>query len=200
MVGLCGIYALVNTVKHLAGKNFTKTDASDLFKELIRSLYKRNNRRRKNKPKSPIEFIWEGTSVRDISLMLRTTKEFLKNNNNLDLVWKKPLQGRRRPKKIDQYWRQLQASFESYGGQGKCVAIVDYNWQCDSNEKDGHWTCVTKVTKDTLILYDSYLKGGRTFSKLLKSRCTLGFPNVRKPNQLLAHNVSILRVIPFASL
>ncbi|MBM4271646.1 MAG: hypothetical protein FJ139_05735 [Deltaproteobacteria bacterium] len=195
MDGFCGIYTLVNAIKYLAGLKFTEDDASGLFRELVRVVFKRNNRRRKNKSKSPVDFIWEGTSVHDISHMLRKTKHFLESKK-LDLVWQKPLQGRRRPKKIDQYWKQLQTSFEGCCSQGRCVAIVDYNWQLDnSNRERGHWTCVTNMTEKTMILLDSCMKKGRRFSKLSRLRCTLGIPTNGKPYRLLAHNVSILRVI-----
>jgi hypothetical protein len=50
MDGLCGIYALVNAIGRLAGQRLSEEDEIDLFKELIRSIYKRNNRKRKKNP------------------------------------------------------------------------------------------------------------------------------------------------------
>ena len=192
MDGLCGIYALVNAISSLAGQRLSEEDGTDLFKELIRSIYKRNNRKRKKKPKTPIEFIWDGTSTREISHMLKKTKKFLKDRN-LNLDWKKPLQGRNRPNNVDQYWRRLQEAFNEYGGPGKCVAIVDYNWQINNNEEDGHWTCVTNVTEKILFLHDSLIKRGIKCKKMYKSRCTLGNPTSGRPHRLFAHNVSLLR-------
>ena len=194
MDGLCGIYALVNAIRRLAGRRLSKEDEDNLFKELVRSIYRRHNRRRKKKPKSPVEFIWDGTSVRDISYMLKKTVEFLEDKN-LQLYWKRPLQGRGRPNTLDEYWRRIQNAFHKYGGRGNCIAIVDYNWQSvDNNGEAGHWTCVTNVTKSNLILHDSSMDRGRKFSKLPKSRCTLGKPNSHRPYRLLAHNVSLLLV------
>ena len=194
MDGLCGIYALVNAIRHLAGRSLSKEDEDNLFKELVRGIYKRNNRRRKRKPKSPVEFIWDGTSARDISYMLKKTTEFL-HSKNVQFYWKKPLQGSRRPNTVDQYWNRIREAFMAYGGHGSCIALVDYNWQSvNGNGEDGHWTCVTNVTGSTLILHDSSMDHGKKFVKLPKSRCTLGKPTSRRPYRLLAHNVSLLRV------
>jgi hypothetical protein len=192
MDGLCGIYALVNAIGRLAGKKLSGEDATDLFRELIRSVYKRNNRKRKNKPRTPIEFIWDGTSTREISYMLKISKKFL-NDRAIELDWKKPLQGRCRPNNINQYWRRLQETFKEYGGEGKCVAIVDYNWQINHHEEDGHWTCVTNVTEKTSFLHDSFIKRGNKFKQMHKSRCTLGHPTSGRPHRLFAHNVFLLR-------
>ena len=192
MDGLCGIYALVNAIRRLAGQRLSEEDGTDLFKELIRSVYKRNNRKRKKKPQTPIEFIWDGTSTQEISYMLKKSKDFLKDRN-LNLDWKKPLQGRNRPNNIDQYWRRLQEAFQEHGGQDKCAAIVDYNWQIDNHEEDGHWTCVIKITENILFLHDSFKRRDIKFKKMYKSRCTLGTPTSSRPHRLFAHNVSLLR-------
>jgi hypothetical protein len=192
MDGLCGIYALVNAISRLAGQRLSEEDGTELFKELIRSIYKRNNRKRKKKPKTPVEFIWDGSSTREISFMLKKSKEFLKNRN-LHLDWKKPLQGSSRPNNVDQYWKRLQDAFKECGGQGKCVAIIDYNWQINNTEEDGHWTCVTNVTDKILFLHDSLIRSGKKVKKMHKSRCTLGNPTSSRPHRLFAHNVSLLR-------
>jgi hypothetical protein len=192
MDGLCGIYALVNAISRLAGQRLSEEDGTELFKELIRSIYKRNNRKRKKKPKTPVEFIWDGSSTQEISFMLKKSKEFLKDRN-LHLDWKKPLQGSSRPNNVDQYWKRLQDAFKECGGQGKCVAIIDYNWQINNNEEDGHWTCVTNVTDKILFLHDSLIRSGIKVKKMYKSRCTLGNPTSSRPHRLFAHNVSLLR-------
>jgi hypothetical protein len=191
MDGLCGIYSLVNAISRLTKERLTEEDRIDLFKELIRSVYKRDNLKRKNKPKTPIEFIWDGTTNREISFLLKKSKEFLKEKN-LNIDWKKPLQGKNKPNNIDQYWKQLQDIFKDYGGQDKCVAIIDYNWK-NNSEEEGHWTCVINVTEKFLSLYDStFMKYGSNFKKMYKSRCTLGNSTSKRPYRLFSHNVYLL--------
>ena len=179
MDGLCGVYALVNAIISLAGQRLSEKDGTDLFKELIRSIYRRNNRKRKEKPITPIEFIWDGASTRDISYMLKETMKFLGSKSS--------------PNNVDQYWKRLEEAFNDSGGQKKCVAIIDYNWQIDSNKEEGHWTCVTKVTENILFLHDSIMSPGAKLKKIYRSRCTLGNPTSRRPYRLFAHNVSLLR-------
>ena len=192
MDGLCGIYALVNAITCLAGQKLSEKDGTDLFKELIRSIYKRNNRKRTKKPTTSIEFIWDGANTQDISYMLKETMKFLESKN-LHLEWKKPLMGQSKPNNVDQYWKRLQEAFNDAGGQKKCVAIIDYNWQIDGNKEDGHWTCVTKVTDNVLFLQDSVMRPGTKLKKIYRSRCTLGPPTSRRPYRLFPHNVSLLR-------
>lgn len=54
MDGLCGIYALVNAIRHLAGRRLSKEDEDNLFKELVRGIYARNNRRQRKSRKVPL--------------------------------------------------------------------------------------------------------------------------------------------------
>lgn len=191
MDGLCGLYALVNAIALLAHHRLSANDISELFRELIRALYRRNVRKR-SKDSTPLEFIWDGTSVRDISLLMETSRAFLVERG-LDLTWSRPLQGKRKPTSLQQYWDRLRSAFDECSG--RCVAIIDYNFDGEDSEV-GHWTCVVKVTDKAMKLSDSSLSLHCRKGLMRKSRCTIGTRTVRRPYTLFAHNVYLLQITP----
>jgi hypothetical protein len=189
MDGLCGIYALVNGISVLVQNRLSTNDLSILFKDLVRTLYKRNHRR-KTKNGTPIEFIWEGTNVHDISLLLRTSRAFLAQRG-LSLTWTRPLQGKWRPASLNQYWDRLRTCFLEC--DGRCVAIIDYNFDGIDGE-EGHWTCVEKVTDRTMKLLDSSLSIHSPRGVIRKGACTLGEKTAKRPHRLFAHNVYLVQI------
>jgi len=189
MDGMCGIYAVMNGVSVLVQNRLSTSDLSDLFKELVSALYRRNHSRRPRKS-LPIEFIWEGTNVHEISLLLRTSKAFLALYD-LELVWSRPLQGRSRPSTVGQYWARLKKCFDDC--EGRCVAILDYNFDGDEGE-EGHWTCVEKMTERTMRLLDSSLSIHSPRGVIRRSACTLGEKTPRRPYRLFPHNVYLVRL------
>lgn len=191
MDGMCGIYAVINGVSVLVQNRISTSELSDLFKELVLALYRRNHRRRPT-GSSPIDFIWEGTNVHDISLLLRTSREFLQELG-IDLVWSRPLQGKARPATLGQYWERLRESFDRH--EGKCIAILDYNFDGQYGE-EGHWTCVEKITARTMRLLDSSLSLHIPKGVLRKGSCTLGNKTARRPYRLFPHNVYLVHARP----
>lgn len=189
MDGLCGIYALVNGISVLVQNRLSTGDLSELFKELVRALYRRNHRR-KPRNGTPIEFIWEGTNVHDISLLLRTSRSFLANRG-LTLTWSRPLQGAGRPATLNQYWDRLKSSFDEC--ENRCVAIIDYNFDGIDGE-EGHWTCVEKVTARTMKLLDSSLSIHSPRGVIRKASCTLGEKTAKRPYRLFGHNVYLVQI------
>ena len=189
MDGLCGIYALVNGISVLVQNRLSTTDLSDLFKDLVRALYKRNHRKSPRNG-TPIEFIWEGTNVHDISLLLRTSRSFLAHQG-LTLAWSRPLQGAGRPATLNQYWDRMKNSFDEC--ENRCVAIIDYNFDGVDGE-EGHWTCVEKVTARTMKLLDSSLSIHSPRGVIRKGLCTLGEKTAKRPYRLFGHNVYLVQI------
>jgi hypothetical protein len=192
MDGMCGIYAVMNGISVLVQNRISTNELSDLFKDLISALYRRNHRRN-HRNSLPIEFIWEGTNVHDISLLLRTSRAFLARHD-LDLLWTRPLQGNSRPANITQYWDRLKRCFDDC--EGRCIAVIDYNFDGVEGE-EGHWTCVEKVTARTLRLLDSSLSIHSPRGIIRKYTCTLGEKTAKKPYRLFPHNVYLVRVRPW---
>ncbi len=191
MDGLCGIYALVNGISVLVQNRLSTTDLSDLFKDLVRALYRRNHRK-KTRNGTPIEFIWEGTNVHDISLLLRTSRAFLARHG-LTLTWSRPLQGAGRPATLNQYWDRLKSRFDEC--ENRCVAIIDYNFDGVDGE-EGHWTCVERQTARTMKLLDSSLSIHSPRGVIRKGLCTLSEKTPKRPYQLFGHNVYLVQIRP----
>jgi len=191
MDGLCGIYALVNGISVLVQNRLSTSDLSDLFKDLVRALYRRNHRK-KPRNGTPIEFIWEGTNVHDISLLLRTSRAFL-SHHGMTLTWSRPLQGTWRPATLNQYWERMRTCFDEC--DDRCVAIIDYNFDGVDGE-EGHWTCVEKVTARTMKLLDSSLSIHSPRGVIRKGSCTLSEKTLKRPYRLFAHNVYLVQIRP----
>jgi len=191
MDGMCGVYAVMNGVSVLVQNRISTQDLADLFKDLVRALYRRNHGRGPG-GSTPVDFIWEGTNVHDISLLLRTSKAFL-SRRDLDLVWSRPLQGKARPATVSQYWERLRACFEEY--EGRCVVILDYNFDGAYGE-EGHWTCVEKMTQRTMRILDSSLSIHNPKGLIRRGSCTLGNKTARRPYRLFPHNVYLVRIRP----
>ena len=161
--GLCGLYAIINAMKLLAasrGHNFTDSSGAELFRQMVRSLHKRNLL-----PNA----LWDGTSIMHVRNFLGGAKTFMRRNYGLDLVYSQ-LARKGEITRKDVFWRFLDSALAGDG-------MYDFRFKTPYQrvallglgDPLPHWTLAYGVTASSIKLIDS----GSRFS-LKYSACTVG--------------------------
>ena len=126
---LCGLYALVNAVKHLCGP-LDKHTAGRLFEQIVRCLEQRASLEQR--------IIW-GTDLSEIGTVLGQVID-----PQYPIRRCKGFHGRSRVT-VDQFWERLRQFFDEHGG----IVLTAVGGEHE------HWTLVDRVTVRVLHLYDS---------------------------------------------
>lgn len=168
--GLCGIYAIINAMKVLAlsrGRQYSDADGAKLFKDSVRYLHKRNQL-----PHA----LWDGTSIMHVRDFLGIAKRFMRNQYELDIVWRR-LAAPGEVTRKDVFWRLLDdalaARDELYDFKQKTkhtrVALLGLG------HPQPHWTLAYGVGKSSIQLIDS---GSRI--RIRYHNCTVGESHPKK--------------------
>lgn len=153
--GLCGVYAVINATEMLA--NLDEEEKQNLFTVLLKALAAPSNtlkiddkRPKELSAKVLIKRIAGGTFLPAMRCLVNVgvaycNDELCKNGTKISVNHPK---GKNEPADIRGVWKLLENHFQKYEGYS-CAAIVGL-----SNGSD-HWTCITRLTKNTLELKDS---------------------------------------------
>lgn len=142
---LCGLYSVVNaiqfamyTLRHsarsLAHQKLDEHDAEVLFGRLIEQLVRRRRDSR---------IVVDGVDRAQMSVLLRTADEWLREHRSVRLSFKRPLKRQRARKSA-----VLREIARHLGDPGTAAIIA-------GNAPWRHWSVATKVTPACLILFDS---------------------------------------------
>lgn len=126
---LCGVYCIINTVHYLCGP-LNVSQAQKLFAKSMRYLERSN---------SALSRLQTGTTFEELSDAIENV--IIKNYS---INWSRPFY-RKRGVSLDFFWTHIQSFIENDGG----IVVL-----CLGGEHD-HWTLVRKVTRHSLILFDS---------------------------------------------
>lgn len=161
--GLCGIYSIINAMKHLAlsrGMEFSDPSGAVLFRRMVHYLHRRN--------KLP-HALWDGTSVTHVRDFIGEARRFMLREYGLDITYK-PLARRGQITRKDVFWRILDSALRGDGlydvglnTANPTVALLGLGAPLP------HWTLAYKVTPRAIRLIDS---GSRI--TLNYAQCTLG--------------------------
>ena len=131
--GLCGIYATINALQHLRGKNLGEKPAGELFKHLVGAVAH----------KFP-DLLWEGTGMPEVRAILDHANAWARTNYGFAIERSEPLL-KNAPNRDNQYWARL----DELLSVPKRVLIVGLKepWE--------HWSVLTNVTPRSLKFFDS---------------------------------------------
>src|SRR5688500_2123665 len=144
--GLCGIYSVVNALRHLLQLN--KEQSQELFERLVKALVQDSRR--------PHKLLIEGIFFRRLKQLAAAARRFRLADRDLSFQVR-TLRLRREERTIARLWATLGQEVGP-----ACVAIIRITGA------DNHWCVVYQVTPKTLRLLDS---SGR--SCIRHSRCTV---------------------------
>ena len=132
--GLCGLYAILNSIKWLYHIDEDNLDA--MFQSLCESL-----------PGKFPQALWDGLGVPEIRRLLTFSSAYLAEQLGYDdLRWHLPFL-RRKFASVDTFWRCVG---EQIAANDPAVVIVGLNKPWD------HWTVAHKVTARAVEFFDSY--------------------------------------------
>lgn len=132
--GLCGVYAILNSIKWLY--RIDEDDLDAMFQSLCESL-----------PGKFPQALWNGLGVPEIRRLLDTSASYLAEQHGYDdFHWHLPFL--RRPfSTVDSFWRCVG---EQISAHVPAVVIIGLNTPWD------HWTVAHKVTSRAVAFSDSY--------------------------------------------
>jgi hypothetical protein len=132
--GLCGIYAILNSIKWLYRLDEAAIEA--MFRHLCDAL----------PPGTFPKALWEGLGVPELRSLLNTSAAHLaKKHGYADFCWRLPFLRRTFPS-AGAFWRGIE---EELSGPVPAVMIVGLNKPWD------HWTVAHKVTPRAVEFFDS---------------------------------------------
>jgi hypothetical protein len=132
--GLCGVYAILNSVKWLY--RIGEDDLDAMFRILCESL-----------PGKFPQALWNGLGVPEIRRLLDTSATYLAEQHGYDdFHWHLPFL-RRQFSSAGSFWRSVG---EQIPADVQAVVIIGLNTPWD------HWTVAHKVTPRAVAFFDSY--------------------------------------------
>jgi hypothetical protein len=146
--GLCGVYAVINTIRLLLPR-MTVADGELLFAYLLAKISKRN--------RSSETIVWDGTDHQTLEAMVNLASRYLQQQTLPRLTIETPFR-RRRCLTLSAVWLDIRKGIED----GAVVILGLYG-------PINHWTVVVGVTRTRLKLFDS---DGMT--NLHRETCTIG--------------------------
>ena len=143
LIGICGVYAIINATKYLFPKD--QIDLDDLFAFILTKIDERNN------PKL-LTVILNGMSRRTlVTLYNDVLREYVFHiKNDLDMVAeKKKLESSQIGTAVQEMKEFLDRSNKD-GIRRIIIVCID--------GKISHWTCITRITDKKIELFDGEIK------------------------------------------
>lgn len=132
--GLCGVYAILNSIKYLY--HISEDDLDAMFQILCQSI-----------PEKFPQALWNGLGVPEITRLLKCSITSLAERHGYDdLHWSLPFL-RKKFVLVNSFWRSVG---EQISANVPTVVIIGLNNPWD------HWTVAQKVTEREVEFYDSY--------------------------------------------
>jgi len=165
--GLCGLYAVVNAVRHMAPKRVAGERERELFHRLIAVLAEEDRL---------LDVICEGMTVEPLGRLVDEASRFLEETQKRGLARK--LQFRLGAASLEEFWDATAAHLDEYG-PGSVILLL--------GGKHDHWTCIGRMTEAMMTLIDSDgIKG------IKRSSCTVAEAKSGRHHQLVAHQTYFL--------
>lgn len=170
--GLCGVYAVVNSVRNLSPTRFTRVEEKELFCQLIAKLGEEGRLE---------DALCHGMKVRLLGRLIDAAIEFLETNRKYRLS--RELAFGQAPEGLQDFWDKISTHLDDHGSGS---VILGLGGKCD------HWTCVDKASETALTLIDS--DGIR---RLQRKRCTISAAQRTRHHELWPTQTYLLRADTF---
>lgn len=161
--GLCGVYAMINAIRLLAPE-LSEDDEKSLFYVLLETL--------SNAGVELDEIVAFGIGKNNMRSLVSAAREFLREYCDVGLTVEWLDLGGAEPR-LSRIWSRLRRETEE-----RRVAIVGLSGIHE------HWTVVRRVTRKTMLLYDS-----DALSRLNRSNCGVG---TRARHRIRPENIAVL--------
>lgn len=146
--GLCGVYAVVNSVRNMSPKRLNSDLEKELFRQLIGTLGEEGRLE---------DALCNGMTVQPLGRLIDAASSFLQTTQDTLLV--RQLAFRRDPKGLQQFWEAIIEHLEEHGPGSVLLGL---------GGKHDHWTCVGTMSENAITLVDS--DGIR---RILRKHCTI---------------------------
>lgn len=159
---LCGVYAVINSVRTVAashGQRLSRAECVDLFKRLCGVLADGGRLE---------DALTDGTTIRTFQAMTREAHDWLARGRGLVLESRRAFG--RAPEGLDQFWRRLQNHASDEGPGSILIGIAG---------RIDHWSCIRSLNSRAILLVDS-----DGVKLLRRDRCTVSDPDRRRIYEL----------------
>lgn len=133
--GLCGVYAVVNSVRNMISKRLNGEEEKELFRQLIAKLGEEGRLE---------DALCNGMTVQPLGRLIDSASLFLqtKRGNCLN----RQLAFRRPPEGLQHFWETTFAHLDEHGPGSVILGL---------GGKYDHWTCISTMSDNTVTLIDS---------------------------------------------
>ena len=167
--GLCGVYAVVNSVRNLSPKRLNGEDERKLFRQLIAKLGEEDRL---------ADALCNGMTVQPLGRLIDSASEFLRGNRGHRLS--RQLAFRQTPEGLQQFWELISSHLSDHGPGSVILGL---------GGKHDHWTCISTMSEHTITLIDS--DGIR---RLHRKHCTVSDAKVGRHHVLWPTQTYLLHV------
>lgn len=137
--GLCGIYAVLNSVPRWTGRRLSEQNRYDLFKKLLHSL---------DGERALGDIIVDGLTYRDTRKLVGIASKFTSRRLEVEASIS--------PARACANVRSLGSRLRTHLAEERTSALMQFKRRTADGEVDyWHWTVVTAVTDSSLLLCDS---------------------------------------------
>lgn len=170
--GLCGVYAVVNSVRNLSPKRLKSVEEKELFRQLIAKLGEEGRLE---------DALCHGMTVQPLGRLIDCATEFLEINWGCTIS--RRLAFGQAPESLQEFWGKISAHVDDHGPGSVILGL---------GGKYDHWTCIAKASETALTLIDS--DGIR---RLHRKHCTISAAQRSRHHELWPTQTYLLRADTF---
>jgi hypothetical protein len=131
--GLCGIYAIINSIKALYPKRFNDRNQSQLFEYLTNYAIKEQGN---------LNILSEGLGLRDMQQLLNAALEYLSSDLYINVQVTRP-------------WRKQSSTLPTHTNIKELLKTPKTAILIGLEKPSLHWTVITDYSHGEFVLYDS---------------------------------------------
>lgn len=169
--GLCGVYAIVNSMGSVGGKKVTVEIQREIFRALAKNL---------NSDGKLHDLMVEGINFRTLGKLLDVAIAMIHEQTG-GLI-ERTVACRTGKTTLDDFWLLLEQQIAS-NNAGSCILGL--------GGKHEHWTCVKAITEKSIRLIDS-----DGLKAIQRSRATVGAVNSSRQHKLFPTQTYFLKLVP----
>lgn len=169
--GLCGVYAVVNSVRNMSPRRLKGEEEKELFRKLIAALGEEGRLE---------ETLCTGMTVQPLGRLIDRASSFLVSRTDCSLG--RQLAFRQAPDSLQQVWNCMSAHIDSHGPGSVILGL---------GGKHDHWTCIGTMSETTITLIDS--DGIR---RLHRRNCTVSEARTGRHHELWPTQTYLLNIEP----
>ncbi|MCA1288642.1 hypothetical protein [Salipiger bermudensis] len=133
--GLCGVYAVVNSVRHITPTRLDGDEERELFRQLIAKL---GEERRLE------DALCSGMTIQPLGRLVDAASDFLGTRRGYRL--RRQLAFRRAPDGLQHFWKTTSTHLDEHGSGSVILGL---------GGKYDHWTCIGTMSESSITLIDS---------------------------------------------